>query len=529
MSTAATDAIHELCQRLLAGQSPRLAGQDVGFIYARCSSDPLGRGVSVTRQIEDAWRDCQRLNLYVHDIYVDNDRSASTYATRDREEFNRMVADMRTVEVQFLVSWESSRAMRDMRTYLDLAEVSQEVGVRWCFNGSVIDLSNEEDEFRAMLEVTLSHKEVRRLSRRVKDGQAKAARDGRPHGQKVYGYYRVYDPRTKAFVSQEIDDATREAVAKDGTVTSYSPAGVVREISRRLAGADSVYNVTKTLNERGIPAPNGGVWTTWCVRAIAMRATYAGWRVYRNEVVGKGCWKPIVDEVTWRTAKMRLQDPARKTTRSNKAKYLLSVLALCGVCGTQLIGHMKKATPKHPNKAAYLQYRCVNSCVHARMDRLDAYIESVIIARLSEPSTLDWLVRPDDTEAQRVAEEVTALRARMDRWRQLAAAGHIDPDDYTAIMDGLRAKASALSAQAVPTYVPLSLRELACEQAAQVWDGMELAGRREIIRSIMRIEVGRTQQGRLDFDPTRVSITWLLDGQQPQRPVAVRPRTPGTV
>jgi len=496
--------VWRLVKRLLGGQAPRRPGQPVAFIYARCSSDPLARGKSVERQVEDAWLDCERNEWWVGGIYVDNDRSASYAAKKDREQYNKMTADMRRTEVDVLVCWEASRATRDVRTYLDLADLSRELRVKWCFNGSMFDLEDEDDEFRSLLDVGLNHREVRKLSRRSRAGIAKAARDGLPHGGPVpYGYCRVYDQRTREFVAQEIDDGPREVIDSDGKKVSYTPAAIVREIFKRMAGGDSVWGIVKALNRRGIPSPRGAQWSTRRVNDICLNAVYAGYRVHHGKLT-KGVWEPIVDNTVYLAVQLRKGDPDQKKFRGNKAVHLLSFIATCAHCGDPLKTGVKKSGTRF--------YRCtLRNCVGVSLLALDAYVESVLIERMSDVATLDWLLRPEDDDAQHAAEEAASLRATVDKWKAKAKAGTVDPDEYEEIVDALRSRIADLDAEATPSYIPLALRGMVGEQAGAAWDALELPGKRDIVRSIMKIEVLSGGSGR-KFDPGRVKITWILDG-----------------
>ncbi|MEV4414033.1 recombinase family protein [Catellatospora sp. NPDC049609] len=508
------DPILELVARLLAGQATRRPDQWVAFIYARCSSDPLGRGKSVERQVEDCWLDCERNGWHVGGIYVDNDRSASSFARKDREEYNRMVLDLRANPVNVLVCWEASRATRDVRTYLDLADLSREQDLRWYFNGTMYHLEDEDDEFRAMLDVSLNHREVRKLSRRVRAGLAKSARDGLPHGGPIpYGYVRRYDERTREFIAQDIDDKPRRAVSAEGVEIIYNPADIMREIFDRMASGDSLHMIMKSLNERGIPSPAGKTWTTQRVRGMCLNTTYIGWRTLKGAFVREGVWKGIVAETTFNTVAARLEDPSRKTNwrKGNKAVHLLSFIARCGKCGDKLRTGVRK-----DKRGRYYQYRCDGKgCVAIRCEKLDAYVETLLIARMSDPKTLEWLVRPDDTAARESAERAAALRGTIEQWKAKAKTGSIGPDEYDEIVSGLHAEVARLEAKAAPVYVPLPLRSLVSEDAAETWDGLLLAAKRDVLDVVMGIDLlpAKTVGGR-GFDPDRVRVTWLLDGRK---------------
>jgi DNA invertase Pin-like site-specific DNA recombinase len=516
VSTALVGDAREIARRLLVGQPPLQPGQLVASIYVRASSDRFGRGKSVERQVEDCWADCQRHGWFVVGIFIDNDRSASVYATKDREEYDAMTASLRRSPVDVLVCWEASRATRDMQAYLDLSKLSRDLDIKWCFNGTTFDLRDPDDEFRTMFDVVLGHREVRVLAQRSRQGIAKAARDGKPHGGPTpYGYFRRYDERTRQFAGQEVDTIPRDVFDVSGNPVTFTPAEVVREIFTRIAGGDSCWNTIKDLNRRGIPGPTGKPWAARTVRNICLNPAYTGQRSHRG-ALSEGIWDGLVDEAMFRATLLRLEDPKRRTSRTNKARHMLSYIVTCGVCHRPMSAARRKRST--PNSEVCFQYHCSEGrCVSIRCERLDAYVESVLIDRLAKPETLDWLVRPDDLAAQHAAEEAAELRSTVDKWKAKAKAGQVDPDDFHEIVSGLRDRIAELEAVSTPSYVPMALRGLIGEQAAQVWDGLKLPTRRDILRTVMTVSLApATRTGRAPFDPSRVSIDWPLDAKVPE-------------
>src|SRR4051812_31771837 len=86
---------------------------------------------------------------------------------------------------------------------------------------------------------------------RLLRGFTAAAVSGRPHAQVVYGYERVYDGGSGAFVEQRPPPVHAE---------------IVREIVRRLGKGDAVTAIAKDLTRRRIPAPAGA--TRWVLEMV---------------------------------------------------------------------------------------------------------------------------------------------------------------------------------------------------------------------------------------------------------------------
>lgn len=80
--------------------------------YLRVSRDSSGEGRSVDEQYEENTAAIDRRGWQAHPVpYRDDKRSASRYARRGREDFEKLVSDLaaRRFGADILVIWESSR------------------------------------------------------------------------------------------------------------------------------------------------------------------------------------------------------------------------------------------------------------------------------------------------------------------------------------------------------------------------------------------------------------------------------------
>lgn len=114
-------------------------------LYCRASQDHHDTGKSVDDQeaVGRAWaaaRGCRIVGLY-----RDNDRSASRFAKREREDFVRLIADIEAGAVDVLWLWELSRSQRRLGVFAELRDLCRVRGVLWVVSGRVYDLSNYMD------------------------------------------------------------------------------------------------------------------------------------------------------------------------------------------------------------------------------------------------------------------------------------------------------------------------------------------------------------------------------------------------
>jgi site-specific DNA recombinase len=144
----------------------------------------------------------------------------------------------------------------------------------------------------------------------------------------------------------------------------------VREIFKQYTTTDkSLGHVAHILNERGIPAPSGRLWTRSAVRGILIREAYKGTAIQFRDSKGKfhtikdkqiainsGKYrKPeeewfvvqcpeIVDEETWDQAQEKIVRRRGKTSPTRSSANLLAGLLYCGHCGAGMIGADRRTT-----------------------------------------------------------------------------------------------------------------------------------------------------------------------------------------
>jgi Recombinase zinc beta ribbon domain len=120
-------------------------------------------------------------------------------------------------------------------------------------------------------------------------------------------------------------------------------------------------------------------------------------------------WPPLIDPAKfWRVQRI-LDDPTRRYVKPHRAKWLLSNLIRCAVCG----GRMRIATVKRKSGARYPIYQCTRrSCTGITARHLDAYVTSTLLVWLANPAVLAEVLRVDDSAA--------AMQARADADRARA-------------------------------------------------------------------------------------------------------------
>jgi site-specific DNA recombinase len=459
-------------------------------IYTRVSSDRSGRARSVTEQEADCRAVCEREDWAVRDVLVDNDAGASRWSRKDRPAYRQLAALLRGGGVGVLVTWEASRAQRDLSAYVQLRDLCAEQKVLWSYGGRTYDFDRYDDRLSTGLDALLSEREADVTRERVVRALRSRRDAGAPHGKLAYGYRRVIDPSTGETIGRVPDETT---------------APLVREMCRRALTGETTYAIAKGLNARGIYAPRMGrdgkpvEWTPPQVKRMVVSPTYAALRTYKGAVTGPATWEPLITMPDHLTLVAKLNDPSRRTQRDSIVKHLLVGIAVCGVCGAPCRRIKNRSCPS---------YSCSrNHCVARAQHLADGYVTAVAVARLNRPDLAD-LLAGDDSAANAALDEARALRARLDSFYDSAAAGEITPAALARIEAGLLPKIETAERKATPSTASPLLAMFTAGDAEQTWAALSIPQRRDLLRVLLTPVIHRTRQGARQLDPESIEIAW---------------------
>ena len=363
-------------------------------------------------------------------MVTDNDRSASRFASRTREAWPSLIADLETGKYDVLVLWEPSRGSRDLVVWAALLDTCRRHGVQThvTSHGRTYDLAQPRD-WRTLAEDGVdSAYESEKTSQRILRAMTSNAVAGPPARLLPLRLHPHLRPRTGALTGQAVDPET---------------AGVVREIIQRIAASEPVSVVTEDLNRRNIPSPAGKVWQRAVIRKVALNPAYIAQRTHDGESHA-ATWEPLVSEADFYGARSVLKARGRVGRRPGRTKHLLSYIATCGVCGAPLGATVARG------------YFCSSKhCTQAKTELVDSVVEGAIIARLEREDILDDLSGRDDAAASRARDEAAGLTppgmsGDLIRWKD---AGHGTSVEVLPGVPGARGPAGAGAAGRVPLGV----------------------------------------------------------------------------
>ncbi|HEY3004206.1 MAG TPA: recombinase family protein, partial [Kribbellaceae bacterium] len=303
----------------------------------------------------------------------------------------------------------------------------------------------------------------------------------------------------------------------DGRAVEDSPAWVVREIFRRIAAGDSYSSIIRDLNARRVPTAgtllmerNGGHrpgrpnkdpsmplrWTLSGIKVIASNPAYIGKRIYQGEVLDdvEAKWPPLVDEDVFWAVQKRLDSPGAK--RWGRAKYLLSYLAKCAVCGGWLNYTTNKPTPGYGYQPVGTYICAANFCTAITQKALDDHVERVMIAWLSDPEVFADLTKVDDSAiAAQARAEANQLRVDLEDWRRQAEAGDVTAATFARVEKDRLTRIGEAEQRAQSATVPSVLVGNIGPAAAARWAKLDLPVKRQIITAVADIRLAPVGQG----------------------------------
>ena len=481
-------------------------------IYARVSdkSQDTEDKTSISEQISDMEALCERRGLTITARYQEVGRGWS----KNRPEFQRMLADARRGRFDTIVCWKSDRLSRGMYPAAVLMEVVEAYQIELEAVMDAIDMKT----FGLM--AAIGKIELDNFRERASMGKRGSAKQGRIPTNNVPFGYRLGEDRRAEIVEDEAEvirrvfhmyvreDMGAPAIAKQLTAEGVpTPRAVGRWYDR---------TVTRIL---GLEAYKG----TWIFGKRRHVATEQGMRRYNrpeDEWVGVP-FPPVVDEEIWDLAQEVKKRRLTHSGRNTKLFYLLQHLVRCSECG-YLMGcraNRRQATRRNGKSFTYKlktprrYYRCYgmeNDGVkcrerpHIRAERLEGLVWGEVKKVLENPGVIVAGIeamdaRADDGELVEeiaVAErELHKVQTEEDRAIRLYVSGKITEKQLdrqrkfiTERLETLRLKLDNYRAREMAEAEKRALGEHIVEWAHRVSGRLDDLGdeeRREVLRLLL--------------------------------------------
>jgi site-specific DNA recombinase len=457
------------------------------IVYLRISQDRTGEEAGVDRQRQDCLQRAQERGWDIAAVHTDNDISAA--GKRKRPGFEAMLADLVDGKAQVVIAWSLDRLQRNRRDEVRLYELCQKQGARLSLvNGAELDFDTAAGRFVADALGSVARLEIEMKSDRQKRASRQAAEAGkRVGGRRPFGY--------------DADGVTIRPAEAAAVKSAYAAvlAGVpLAEIARDWNQAGFVTGQARTSTSHyGEPSP----WQAYSVRVVLRNARYMGMRSYNGEIVAEAVWPAIVDESTWRAVDGVLGNPERRRTPKS-GTYLLSGIAVCGVCGSTV----HAGGTKRPGVRAY---RCSGSMGHfSRMaDPVDEYVGLLTVEMLSGEDARSLLHDHQRPDVEALREEAAALRGRLTSVAVEFADGHLTASQLRTVTERLRHNLEAIESKMadagrVDTLGPL----VNADDVEVAWRGLSVSRQRAVLETLFHIVIHAPGRGTRTFRPETVAV-----------------------
>jgi site-specific DNA recombinase len=470
-------------------------------LYARISRDASGQAAGVGDQIKDGLEHCRRKGWPLpadEDVYVDNDISASTFSTKVRKEYRRLLAAIEAGEYDRVVMAVEDRSHRQVLELAEFINLCREHSVRPATVGTEYDLSDPDQLTMWFIKVRFAEAEVEKTSRRVRRARLREAENGAPHagGSRelgTVGRRQVRDPATGSVATVTIVSEAQAARERE----------LIQEAAARVLAGDSLRGIRMDWTRRAIKTTTGKEWTNQSLRKLLLSPRLVGYRIHHGKLY-PGTWPAILDRPTWEAVCSVLADPARTTHRGGVPRHLLSGL----LYGGRGCGHRLNSQPRNGK----LTYRCITpGC--ATITRLAAPIEELVCEALfvavESPAWDQVAERPADDPTRELHEQLARDQGLLDRLEDKVLEELVKPEaakrkraEIERRMDAARERLGRLGDTRVAARVPRNLRD--------VWPSLSLDRRRSILAVVIEQITVHPQKplGPGGFDPDSIEVTW---------------------
>ncbi|MBP2582995.1 DNA invertase Pin-like site-specific DNA recombinase [Streptomyces sp. PvR006] len=485
-----------------AGQRTR------AVIYVRISQDRTGAGLGVDRQREDCEALAARNGWDVVEVYVDNDISA--YSGKRRPGYRQMLSDLSGGSATVVIAWHNDRLHRsptELEEYIDISD-RHGVSTHTVMAGH-LDLSTPSGRMTARIHGAVARHESEHKAERVARARMQKAMAGEwGGGIRPFGWGLPTGEMKKA-VDKKTGEETEVPVLDMNKAVPEEAAAIVHGHDMLLTG-QSLRSWIRWLADKGFLTPRGNPIGHVEGRDMLLRPRNAGIAVYKGEEVGTGLWERLVPVEKHRAVVAVLKDPTRRTSPGAAPKWFGSLIYECPHPGCAKTLRVTKG-----GRAKLPGYRCADNHGGARsVERLDEYIEDVIIERLSRPDAADLLQpSPEGIDVPALQKESEEIRRRLTDLAALFGSGQIDMVQFTQGSDTARAQLEGVNVQLArsATRDPLvSLVGVPDVRAA--WKQLDLEQRRNVLRTLMRVRVHKSRPGRMPdggyFDYESIEILW---------------------
>ena len=441
----------------------------------------------------------------VAEVYVDDGRSAWKRGVR-RDNFERMLSDVRAGKIQAVISWQMDRLLRRVEDASAILAIAKQYGTIIANVDGTLDLGSASGR-KKFYDLAVAAEYASDLSsERLKLKHSELKLEGkfsggvRPYGYDLEEY--VYTDHTGRHIKYHL-------------VLNAEEAAVIEAAAKAVLEGRSVTSITKEWAAGNVRSTRGRLFLYTDVKELLQSPRIAGFRSADGKLV-KAEWQPIITQEMHEELREILGPPRQRGSNQGTARsYLLTGFVVCGVCGKPLRSHRSKS---NKNSEPQRRYLCDprdggHYCVKRLAETVEEHVVRELLGELPQKLLEATQRAPEHWES--LGRLLTARQAAEDRLRgleDLLADGLLDRTGYARQRRRLKVRLDELEEQIAHVRAQAPRRRLKgayfWELEAE-WQQLSLDEQRAVLADhIERVIIKPTGPGLKRFDPTAVEIHW---------------------
>lgn len=337
-------------------------------IYARYSS-AAQNDASIEQQVEECRQYASANGLTIVAVYEDRAKSGRS---DNRPGFQKMLRAAERGEFQVLLAYKSNRISRNMQSALTYEQRLSDAGVRVVYCREEFG-DNATGRFMLRMMMNMNQFYSENMSEDIRRGMADSASKGRVTGTVPFGY------RKDANGMYAIDEPA---------------AAIVREIFHRTLNGESLADIRRDFNRRGLKTRLNRPWSKNSFHCILTNEKYTGSFNF-GELRIENAIPVIIDKEVYDMMQKKLNGDriVRKRHRGGN-DYLLTGKLYCGYCLAPMVGMSGRS--RHDRN--YYYYACQtrrtkNACKkeHVRKEDIEAQVVRIVQQNILDDRTIEWI------------------------------------------------------------------------------------------------------------------------------------------
>ena len=454
--------------------------------------------LDVQRQEPPCRAFCAAQGWTVVEVYIDDNRSAYREDVK-RDDFERMLADVRAGRLDAIVTWQADRLLRTVVDASAIVAIAKQHGATVANVGGAIDLTTASGRKRFYDLAVAAEYESDLKSERLKLKHAELAAAGLwEGGMRNFGYdLEPYPDLVSGRVKYRLVPNPEEAAA-------------LHQAAADVIAGRSHTAVAIAWNKEGLTTTTGKPFTPQKVRDLLLSPKTAGLRYVDGKPV-KAAWPEIVTQE--QHEELRAILGLRRRERTTKAlptarTYLLGGMARCGRCGHRL------TAKRSGGKRRYWCDTRLGGC--GGLLRVAEPLEAHVILELLQqlPERLLESARRAPEEWETLGRLLTQRQTEEDRLaglEDLLADGLLDRNGFVRQQRRLKARIGELDDKINQVRANTPRRRLKGATLGELqaeWEQLDLDEKRAVLADhVDRIVVMPVGRGK-HFDPDAIKIHW---------------------